>query len=89
MKSSLKKSAINRLHRLAGQIRGLEKMVQAGKYCPEILVQSLAAQRSLAAFNQVMMENHLREHVIKSNNTRQQRVIAELMRLYKLSNPSV
>lgn len=89
MQDKYKKQAIIRLHRLQGQMRGLERMVASGKYCPEILIQSLAVQKSLAGFNHLVMENHLRQHtsrLIKNKNN--EPAIRELMRIYKLSNPA-
>lgn len=63
-------------------------MVKCGKYCPDILTQSAAIQKSLASFNQIMMENHTREHLIHFiKHNREEKAIKELQRLYKLSNP--
>ncbi|MDP2934034.1 MAG: metal-sensitive transcriptional regulator [bacterium] len=89
MQDKYKNQAIARLHRLQGQMRGLEKMVEAGKYCPEILTQSSAIQKSLAGFNQLIMENHLREHIVhQMKGKKDEQAIVELMRIYKLSNPT-
>ena len=88
MKQALKKKAINRLRRVAGQLRGLEKMIELDKYCPDILVQSLAVQKSLQGFNQVVLENHLQQHVILNIGRGKQTIIVEeLLKIYKLSNP--
>ena len=45
------KKLINRLSRIEGQIRGIRSMVENGAYCPDILVQSAAANAALNAFN--------------------------------------
>jgi len=89
MKTEFKRQAVNRLHRLQGQLQGMEKMLADGRYCPEILTQSSAIQKSLAGFNQLIMENHLREHIVhQMKGKKDEQAIVELMRIYKLSNPT-
>ena len=36
-----------RLRRLEGQVRGLQKIVEEDRYCPEIMIQISAAQEGL------------------------------------------
>lgn len=76
-----------RLRIIQGQVGGLEKMVAQNEYCPNIIRLSLAIQKSLQSFNQVMLENHLEEHVshqFKSGKDKQ--AIKELSEIYSLSN---
>ena len=49
------KKLINRLSRIEGQIRGIRSMVESGAYCPDILVQSAAANAALNAFNKELL----------------------------------
>lgn len=49
----------NRLRRIEGQIRGLERMVAADRYCPDILVQIASAEQALRAVARGLMRNHL------------------------------
>ena len=42
-----KQAVINRLKRIEGQIRGLQKMVDEDRYCVDILVQIRAVQAAL------------------------------------------
>ena len=51
---------INRLSRIEGQIRGLEKMVENDAYCPDILMQSSAAACAIHSFNRQLLEAHIR-----------------------------
>mgnify|MGYP004668484525 CR=1 FL=1 len=57
------KKLINRLSRIEGQIRGIRSMVENGAYCPDILVQSAAANAALNAFNKELLASHLRSCV--------------------------
>jgi DNA-binding FrmR family transcriptional regulator len=57
----LKTAAIRRLRRIAGQVRGLESMVDQERYCADILVQIVSVQEALRGVSRLLMRNHL-EH---------------------------
>lgn len=81
------KDIVNRLRRIEGQVKGLEKMVVENKYCVDILTQSLAIQKSLQSFNQAMLENHLQEHVAHQFKHGDDSVaVKELIKIYNLKN---
>ncbi len=81
------KALINRLHRLQGQLAGLERMVDENKYCVDIITQSLAIQKSLQSFNQTLLENHLSEHVAHQyKKGKDKQATSELLKIYKLSH---
>jgi DNA-binding FrmR family transcriptional regulator len=58
-----KAANLRRLRRLEGQIRGLQKMVEGDRYCPEIMIQISAAQEALRTVGRELMRNHLRHCV--------------------------
>lgn len=75
----------NRLHRIQGQLRGLEKMVDANKYCVDIIIQSRAIQQSLESFDQELLKNHLEEHVAHQfHHGQNKKAISELLNIYHL-----
>jgi DNA-binding FrmR family transcriptional regulator len=57
----LKTAAVRRLRRIAGQVRGLESMVDHERYCADILVQIASVQEALRGVSRLLMRNHL-EH---------------------------
>ena len=59
----IKASNLRRLRRLEGQIRGLQKMVDEDRYCPDIMIQVSAAQEALRTVGRELMRNHLRHCV--------------------------
>lgn len=82
-----KSRAIHRLRIIKGQVEALEKQIQDDAYCMDILTQSLAAQKSLASLNKLVLENHLRTHVadmMAHGDT--DKAVAELTQLYELNN---
>lgn len=67
--SEEKKSLMNRLSRIEGQIKGLKGMVEKDAYCTDILVQVAAANAALNAFNRELLAEHIRTCV--ANDIRQ------------------
>lgn len=50
---------IPRLNRIEGQIRGISKMIQDGRYCMDILTQIRSASSALAKVQENIFKNHL------------------------------
>ncbi|MCF0120357.1 MAG: metal-sensing transcriptional repressor [Oscillospiraceae bacterium] len=58
-----KKSLINRLSRIDGQVRGIQKMVENDIYCIDILTQVAAARSALDGFARELMASHIKSCV--------------------------
>ena len=58
--AATKDSNLKRLRRIEGQVRGLQKMIENDRYCPEILVQLSAIQEALRTVGRGLMRNHLK-----------------------------
>ena len=56
----IKAATLRRLSRIAGQIRGLEKMVEQERYCADILLQISSVQEALRGTSRHLMRNHLK-----------------------------
>jgi len=83
MKITTKKQVRNRLRRVEGQIRGLQKMVDEEKYCVDIITQSSAVRSALSAFEDLMLENHLSEHVIhQMKQGQEKKAISEIISIF-------
>ena len=61
----LKEANRNRLRRIEGQIRGLQKMVEEERYCADIIVQIASAQEALRGVARNLMKNHLKHCAAK------------------------
>lgn len=59
--AATQRAILTRLRRAEGQIRGLQRMVEEERYCPDVLLQISAAHESLRAVARLLMRNHL-EH---------------------------
>ena len=55
-----KERNIRRLRRIEGQVRGLQKMVEEDRYCPDIITQIASVQEALRSVGRELMRNHLK-----------------------------
>jgi DNA-binding FrmR family transcriptional regulator len=65
MDRSDKPALLNRLKRIEGQVRGISKMVEADRYCIDILTQVQAVRAALNRVETEMLKTHL-GHCIES-----------------------
>ncbi len=63
MDTKTKKSCLNRLARIEGQVRGVRNMVEEDRYCIEILTQINAARAALDRVEQEILREHLQSCV--------------------------
>ena len=61
-----RKAAHNRLKRIEGQVRGLQKMVGDERWCGEILTQIASVEVALGGVSKLLLENHLRHCVTRA-----------------------
>jgi DNA-binding FrmR family transcriptional regulator len=60
-----KEKTLDRLSRLEGQVRGVAKMVEADRYCMDILAQTAAIRSAVLGVEKLVLENHA-EHCVES-----------------------
>lgn len=73
------KDLLNRLRRIEGQVRGVEKMVENDAYCVDILTQVSAVTAALNSFNKVLLANHIRTCVAEDIRVGKDETIDELV----------
>jgi DNA-binding FrmR family transcriptional regulator len=80
---------LKRLRRIEGQVRGLQKMVETDRYCPDILTQIASVHEALRSVGRELMRNHLKHCVTvatKSNAPEAQAMYDEVVEMmYKHS----
>jgi len=62
----IKQANQNRLRRIEGQIRGLQKMVAEDRYCADVITQIASVQEALRGVARNLMRNHLRHCAAKA-----------------------
>lgn len=70
---------MNRLKRIEGQVRGVEKMVENDCYCVDILTQVSAITAALNSFNKVLLANHITTCVAEDIKKGREEAVAELV----------
>jgi DNA-binding FrmR family transcriptional regulator len=55
-----KDAIVKRLHRIEGQVRGLERMVEDERYCIDILTQIAAVRTALERVGFELLDGHVR-----------------------------
>jgi DNA-binding FrmR family transcriptional regulator len=58
-----KDALIKRLHRIEGQVRGIERMVADDRYCIDILTQIAAVNTALESLAFQLLDQHIRHCV--------------------------
>src|SRR4051795_13254168 len=58
-----KDALIKRLHRIEGQVRGIERMVEGDRYCIDILTQIGAVTTALESLGFRILDEHVRHCV--------------------------
>ena len=58
-----KGALVKRLHRIEGQVRGIEKMVEDDRYCIDILTQIAAVNTALESLALKILDDHVRHCV--------------------------
>ena len=80
------KDELNRLNRIAGQIAGIQKMIDDGRYCLDIIMQINAVRAALKSVENNILERHLNSCVMNAlQQTQEERCqkVKEILDLFK------
>jgi len=85
MERENKPKLLNRLSRIEGQVRGVSRMVEDGRYCIDILTQVQALRAALAKVETELLKDHLGHciegAIVSGDREEQRRKAAELIQL--------
>lgn len=78
---------LRRLKSVEGHVRGIERMVEEGAYCVDVVTQILAVQRALKKVSGLVLDRHLHTcvtHAIQGDDaTAKERVLGELLEVFE------
>ena len=84
--SDTKTAKINRLNRIAGQVRGLAQMIEDDRYCIDILHQMQAVKSALAKVETQILKDHaaccVAEAIASGDEADQREKFEELVDLF-------
>lgn len=78
-----KKGMKNRMNRIEGQIRGINRMIQEDVYCDDILNQIAAVQRALISAGEVLLDAHIKSCIVEQIQDGKLEAVNELMETIK------
>ena len=81
MSPELRADLLLRLRKAAGQVNGVAKMVEADRYCMDVLQQLDAAQKALEQVSKRVMRNYLERCVTDAMSGGDPLIYDELMRV--------
>lgn len=85
MKLDTKKQLQNRLRRIEGQVRGLQKMIEDDAYCIDVITQTSAVKRALSSVEDLLLEGHLAGCVVTQMKQGQHsKATQEILKVYSL-----
>lgn len=92
MSPAAKATLLRRLRRVEGQVRGLQRMVEAEAYCIDVLHQVAAARAALAEVGRTLLGGHVERCVVDavrsgSRRDRDRKVSELLQALGQLNGP--
>ena len=88
MTPDVREQAARRLKIIAGQVEALQRQVDEDRYCMDLLDLSLSIQKALRSLDGLVLEGHLRTHVVEQvTGGETDRAVQELLRLYKVQGP--
>jgi DNA-binding FrmR family transcriptional regulator len=71
MKATTKKSCQTRLRRIEGQVRGIGQMIEADRYCIDVMTQLQAVKAALKRVEDEILKDHINHcvaHAIQSGS---------------------
>ena len=78
-----KKQLISRLNKVIGQLNGIKNMIEENRYCDDVLIQLSAADKSIKAIANLMLENHMHTCLVESIKNDDLTAIDEIVDLFK------
>jgi DNA-binding FrmR family transcriptional regulator len=86
MNQEIKKKIKRRLAVVAGQVGGIQEMVEEEKYCVDIITQIEAVREALAGAGSLILKNHLETHVShEMRHGQESKATEEILKIYKLA----
>ena len=83
-----KQNLVHRAKSIGGHMRSVERMLEEGAYCIDIIKQVQAVQSALAKLSEVVLANHMQSCVTTAiRGTKQSeraRVIKEIVDVYRM-----
>jgi DNA-binding FrmR family transcriptional regulator len=82
--------AFNRLNNIKGHVGGIQRMVDEGAYCIDIITQIYAVQAALIKVSKIVLEEHLNSCLITAirgeDPEERERILKELVTVFETAS---
>jgi DNA-binding FrmR family transcriptional regulator len=78
MLPEVKKDATRRINRIAGQVGGIQRMIEEDRYCVDILNQIAADRSALDQLGVQLLTGHLESCVLSAEDCKQHDLLEEV-----------
>lgn len=78
MLPEVKKDATRRINRIAGQVGGIQKMIEEDRYCVDVLNQIAAVRSALDQLGVQMLTGHLESCVLSADQCKHHDLLEEV-----------
>ena len=86
MQDQAKADVLKRLNFIDGHLAGIRRMVEADKYCVDVLKQTYAVRKAIEKMESLMLAGHLHTCVVEGiREGRDDAVLKELSELYEMA----
>lgn len=89
MQDDTKAACLKRLNRIAGQVKGIARMLEDDRYCIDVVTQTAAVRAALRRVEEEVLRDHVNhcvEHAIRGGKVAEQRrMVGELMKVLSKS----
>ncbi|MDP3962499.1 MAG: metal-sensitive transcriptional regulator [bacterium] len=86
MKQEIRENSKRRLSIVAGQVRGVQEMVEQEKYCVDIITQIEAIRKALSGVGNLILKNHLETHIAhEMKHGHEKKATDEILKIYRLA----
>lgn len=72
-----------RLNRAIGQLNGIKQMIDANRYCGDVLVQLSATRSAIQSIERIVLQNHMETCVVEEIRAGNDGIIDEAMDLIR------
>ncbi len=86
MQEDTRTEVLKRINFIEGHLAGIKRMIEADKYCVDVLKQTFAVRRAIEKMEAIMLSGHLHTCVVTGiREGREDEVLAELSDLYEMA----
>ncbi len=78
-----KKNLSNRINRIVGQMNGIGRMVEADRYCDDILIQLSAVDKAIKSLANVILDSHIHTCMVEEIQNGNTAVVDEIVDLFR------